>query len=45
LLDSSGVVRPSPLPLELVLEVDVGEVEVDRRGGELVVAEDLLRNC
>jgi len=33
--------RYPPLPLELVLDVDVGEVEVDRRL-ETVVAGDLL---
>ena len=41
LLDSQGC-RPSPLPLELVLDVEVREVEVDRRRLKAVVAEDLL---
>ncbi len=42
LLDSPGMSRFSPLPLELVLDVDVGELEVDRRRLEVVVAQDLL---
>ena len=32
----------SPLPLELVLDVDIREIEVDRRRLEPVVTEDLL---
>jgi len=33
----------SPLALELILDVDVSEVEIDRRRLEAVVAQDLLR--
>ena len=42
LLDSSWTGRFSPLPLELVLDVDVGKIEVDGRRLEPVVAQDLL---
>src|SRR5271157_3271083 len=41
-LDSPGMGRFSPRPLELILDVHVGEVEVDRRRLETVVAQDLL---
>jgi len=41
-LDIPELSRFSPLPLELVLDVHVGKVEVDRRGLETVVAQDLL---
>src|SRR5271157_6155835 len=42
LLDSPGMGRFSPRPLELILDVHIGEVEVDRRRLETVVAQDLM---
>ena len=39
---TAQIVPASPLPLELILDVHVGEVEVDRRRLEAVVAQDLL---
>src|SRR5208337_3859805 len=42
LLDSPGMGASSPLALELILDVNVSEVEIDRRRLEAVVAQDLL---
>ena len=41
MLDSPGMGPFSPLPLELILDIRVGEVEVDGRRLETVVAQDL----
>src|SRR4051812_27334370 len=43
LLDSPGLGPFLPLPLELVLDMHVGKIEVDRRRLETVVAQDLLQ--